>query len=31
MIDQAERARGKARGKEREKFTKIEDMLAVID
>lgn len=31
LIDKAERERGKAKGKEREKFTRIEDMLAVID
>jgi adrenodoxin-NADP+ reductase len=31
LIDKAERERGAAKGKEREKFTKIEDMLAVID
>lgn len=30
-IDAAERANGAKRGKEREKFTRIEDMLAVID
>ena len=31
LIDKAERERGKVKGKEREKFTRIEDMLAVID
>jgi adrenodoxin-NADP+ reductase len=31
LIDKAERERGKAKGKEREKFTRIEDMLAVLD
>jgi adrenodoxin-NADP+ reductase len=31
LIDKAEREKGKAKGKEREKFTRIEDMLAVID
>jgi len=30
-IDAAEKERGKKKGKEREKFTKIEDMLAVLD
>ena len=30
-IDKAERQRGKEKGKEREKFTRIEDMLAVLD
>ena len=30
-IDAAEKAQGKARGKEREKFTKVSDMLAVLD
>jgi adrenodoxin-NADP+ reductase len=31
IIDKAERQRGKAKGKDREKFTKIEDMLAVLN
>jgi adrenodoxin-NADP+ reductase len=31
LIDKAERERGKAKGKDREKFTRIEEMLAVID
>jgi adrenodoxin-NADP+ reductase len=31
MIDKAEREKGKAKGKEREKFIRTEDMLAVID
>lgn len=31
LIDKAERENGEAKGKEREKFTRIEDMLAVID
>ena len=30
LIDAAEKSRGKELGKEREKFTKIEDMLAVL-
>jgi len=30
-IDQAEKEKGRAKGKEREKFTRIEDMLAVLD
>jgi adrenodoxin-NADP+ reductase len=31
LIDAAEKARGRANGKEREKFTNIADMLAVLD
>lgn len=31
VIDQAERERGKSKGKEREKFAKVEDMLKVLD
>lgn len=31
LIDKAERQNGKVKGKEREKFTRIEDMLAVLD
>jgi adrenodoxin-NADP+ reductase len=31
VIDQAERVRGKAKGKEREKFTSVQEMLKVLD
>lgn len=31
IIDETERQMGKAKGKEREKFTRVEDMLAVLD